>query len=170
MNEIITVEKELDKPKLANLVFLLLQELKNSETPNFSEKNLLETNFLSIYRVMMSNKDYWSEEDLSNDLTWCFSILITNTELTFQFLMEQKVIDYLFFLMQKGKMKLQSMVINKNKKFIIELFPYSAATRSHICLTCTRKREIMLWSSGLLNIYARSTRMTMSRNFFLMIS
>ena len=94
-------------------MFLLLQDLKSTETPDFSQQNLIETNFLSIYRVIMSNKDYWNSDDLSYDLTWCFSILITNSELTFQFLMEQKVIDYLFFLLQKGRMKLQSMVLIK---------------------------------------------------------
>lgn len=118
MEEIVQAEKESDKPKLTNLVFLLLQDLKGTETPDFSQQNLLETNFLPLYQLMMSHKDYLNMEDLSYDLTWCFSILITNSEMTFQFLMEQKVIDYLFSLLKKGNMKLQSMVLNiQNLKF-----------------------------------------------------
>ena len=108
--EIVQCEKNMDIQKLRNLLFFLLEDLKNNDVPNFSTANMEEINFFSIFRLIMCNSEYLKDEDLSYNMIWILGILLDNENITFEFLKEQKLIEFLYFLLNKASIKIQSMV------------------------------------------------------------
>lgn len=94
---------------------------QKQDLPNFTQAHFDEIGFITLLSLIVCNSESNEQEDLNYNLLWAIGIILTNENLTFEFLKEREILDLLYLILFKSKIKIQSMVIHRILKLPIAL-------------------------------------------------